>query len=221
MIIAIDGPAGSGKTTTARKVAQNLGFIHINTGAMYRGIALKIIREKVNLNDKIAIEKVLNNTHFDFTGQDNGTLIMDNEDISAEIYSSKVNDNVSKISAISAVRMKLVEYQRLISRGHNVVLEGRDIGTVVFPNADYKFYLVADINVRAERRKNERDAAGDYMTIKEIIHLLKDRDYQDSSRENSPLLKAKDAVELDTTYLNIEEQVNYIINTVNFKQEGV
>ena len=220
MIIAIDGPAGSGKTTTARKVAQNLGFIHINTGAMYRGIALKLIRKKVNLNDRIAIEKVLNNTHLNFTGRDNGTLIMDNEDISAEIHSSIVNDNVSKISAISAVRMKLVEYQRVISQGHNVVLEGRDIGTVVFPNADYKFYLVADIEVRAERRKQEIEVTGDHMTKEEIIMYIEDRDQKDSSRQHSPLIKAEDAIEVDTTDLKIEEQVNYIINIVNYNQKG-
>ena len=141
MIIAIDGPAGSGKTTTARKVAQTLGFIHINTGAMYRGIALKFIREKVNLDDTSAIERSLNNTQLDFGGPNNAILYMDGEDISAEIISSMVTENVSQISSISEVRLKLVESQRKMARGRNVVLEGRDICTVVFPNADYKFYL--------------------------------------------------------------------------------
>jgi cytidylate kinase len=220
MIIAIDGPAGSGKTTTARKVAQILGFIHINTGAMYRGIALKFIREKVNLDDTSAIERILNNTQLDFAGPNNAILYMDGEDISTEIISSMVTENVSQISSISEVRVKLVEYQRKMARGRNVVLEGRDIGTVVFPNADYKFYLVADIEVRAERRKQEIEVTGDHMTKEEIIMFIKDRDKKDSSRQHSPLMKAEDAIEVDTTDLKIEEQVNYIINIVNYNQKG-
>ena len=220
MIIAIDGPAGSGKTTTARKVAHILGFIHINTGAMYRGIALKFIREKVNLDDTSAIERILNNTKLDFEGPNNAILYMDGEDISAEIISSMVTENVSQISSISEVRVKLVEYQRKMARGRNVVLEGRDIGTVVFPNADYKFYLVADIEVRAERRKQEIEVTGDHMTKEEIIMFIKDRDQIDSSRQHSPLMKAEDAIEVDTTDLKIEEQVNYIINIVNYNQKG-
>jgi cytidylate kinase len=220
MIIAIDGPAGSGKTTTARKVAQILEFIHINTGAMYRGIALKFIREKVNLDDNSAIERILNNTQLDFGGPNNAILYMNGEDISAEIISSMVTENVSQISSISEVRVKLVEYQREMARGRNVVLEGRDIGTVVFPNADYKFYLVADIEVRAERRKQEIEVTGDHMTKEEIIMFIKDRDQIDSSRQHSPLMKAEDAIEVDTTDLKIEEQVNYIINIVNYNQKG-
>ena len=220
MIIAIDGPAGSGKTTTARKVAHRLRFIHINTGAMYRGIALKFIREKVNLDDILSIERILNNTQLDFAGSKNAILYMDGEDISAEIISSMVTENVSQISSIAEVREKLVEYQRKMAQGRNVVLEGRDIGTVVFPNADYKFYLVADIEVRAERRKQEIEVTGDHMTKEEIIMFLKDRDQKDSSRQHSPLLKAEDAIEVDTTDLKIEEQVNYIINIVNYNQKG-
>ena len=220
MIITIDGPAGSGKTTTARKVAQILGFIHINTGAMYRGIALKFIREKVNVDDTSAIERILNNTQLDFAGPNNAILYMDGEDISAEIISSMVTENVSQISSISEVRVKLVDYQRKMAQGRNVVLEGRDIGTVVFPNADYKFYLIADIEVRAERRKQEIEVTGDHMTKEEIIMFIKDRDQKDSSRQNSPLMKAEDAIEVDTTDLKIEEQVNYIINIVNYNQKG-
>ena len=220
MIIAIDGPAGSGKTTTARKVAQILGFIHINTGAMYRGIALKFIREKVNLDDNTAIDRILNNTQLDFAGLNSSILYMDGEDISAEIISSMVTENVSQISSISEVRVKLVEYQRKMAQGRNVVLEGRDIGTVVFPNADYKFYLVADIEVRAERRKQEIEVRGDHMTKEEIIMFINDRDQKDSSRQHSPLMKAEDAIEVDTTDLKIEEQVNYIINIVNYNQKG-
>ena len=220
MIIAIDGPAGSGKTTTARKVAQSLGYFHINTGAMYRGIALKFIREKVNVNDTFNIVKILHNTHLDFAGLDLGVLHMDGEDISAEITSSMVNENVSRISAISQVRIKLVEYQQKMARGKNVVLEGRDIATVVFPNADYKFFLVADIKVRAQRRKKEMELAGEHISMEEIILFIKNRDKKDSSRHHSPLIKAEDAIELDTTELTIDEQVNFIINIVNYNKKG-
>ena len=215
MIISIDGPAGSGKTTTARKVANKLGYIHINTGAMYRAIALKFIRDKVNLDDNLAIERILQNIQLNFVGSHYGILHMDGEDISEEITSSKVTEHVSRISSILKVRIKLVEYQRQMSQGENVVLEGRDIGTVVFPDADYKFFFVADIDVRAQRRKKEIEAEGEHFPVEEIIHLLKKRDQQDSSREYSPLIKAKDAIELDTTDLSIDEQVNYIINIVN------
>ena len=215
MIIAIDGPAGSGKTTTARKVAQILGFIHINTGAMYRGISLKFIRGQINLDDPLAIERMLHKTHFDFTGPNCGFLIMDGEDISEEITSSLVAKNVSRISSIYQVRVKLVEYQRQMARGRNVVLEGRDIGTVVFPNADYKFYLIADIAVRANRRKKEIEAAGEHTSLEEVILFLNDRDHRDSSRQHSPLIKAEDAIELDTTELSVKEQVNFIISIVN------
>ena len=215
MIIAIDGPAGSGKTTTAHKVAKCLGFIHINTGAMYRGIALKFIRENVRLDDKLAIKKILQNTQLDFEGPHLTIIHMDGKDISAEITSSKVTENVSRISAISEVRLKLVEYQRQMAKNRNVVLEGRDIGTVVFPNADYKFYLVADIQVRAKRRKKEIEGAGEDISLEDAILFLQDRDQEDSSRDLSPLVKADDAIELDTTYLSIEEQVDYIIQIVN------
>ncbi len=220
MIIAIDGPAGSGKTTTALKVAQMLGFIHINTGAMYRGIALKFIREKVNLNDTLTIDRILNNIHLEFSGPNLGIIHLDGEDISTKIRSSLVTENVSLISSILAVRVKLVEYQRQMAKGKNVVLEGRDIGTVVFPNADHKFYLVADIEVRAKRRKKEIESTGEYISMEEVILFLQDRDNKDSSREHSPLMLAEDAIELDTTKLTIDEQVNYIINIVNKKQKG-
>ena len=215
MIIAIDGPAGSGKTTTARKVAHRLGFIHINTGAMYRGIALKFIRGKVKLDDFPTIERILQNTKLEFMGSNLGILHMDDEDVSAEITSSLVTENVSRISAISEVRVKLVEFQRQMASNRNVVLEGRDIGTVVFPDADYKFYFIADIKVRANRRKKEIEDAGEHIAMEEVILFLKNRDQKDSSRQHSPLIKAKDAIELDTTNLSIKEQVNFILNIIN------
>ena len=215
MVIAIDGPAGSGKSPTAKFVAEKLGFIHINTGAMYRGIALKCIQENVNIDNPSQLNHLLANTKFKFAKESGSTLVMDGVDISAEITSAQVTDFVSYVSAISAVREKLLQYQRDMAEGIDVVLEGRDIGTVVFPNAEYKFFLVADIHERAKRRKKEMDAKGEVVSLEELTSEMEKRDRKDSTRRHSPLKKAEDAVEIDTTGISIEEQVNRIVEIVN------
>ena len=215
MVIAIDGPAGSGKSTTAKNVAEKLGFIHINTGAMYRGIALKCIQEDVNMEDAAQLNHLLTHTKFEFAAEGESALLMDGVDISAEITSVEVTDFVSQVSAISEVREKLVQYQRKMAEGLNVVLEGRDIGTVVFPNADHKFFLVADIHERARRRKKEMEAKGEVVSLEELTAEMLERDRKDSTRKHSPLKKAEDAVEIDTTGISIEEQVNRIVEIVN------
>ena len=215
MVIAIDGPAGSGKSTTAKNVAEKLGFIHINTGAMYRGIALKCIQEDVNIEDPSQLNHLLTHTKLEFAAEGELTLFMDGVDISAEITSVQVTDFVSQVSAISEVREKLVQYQRKMAEGLNVVLEGRDIGTVVFPNADHKFFLVADIHERARRRKKEMEAKGEAISLEELTAEMLERDRKDSTRKHSPLKKAEDAVEIDTTGISIEEQVNRIVEIVN------
>jgi cytidylate kinase len=215
MVIAIDGPAGSGKSTTAKHVAEKLGFIHINTGAMYRGIALKCIQEDVNIENPSQLNHLLAYTKFEFGTEGGSTLFMDGVDISADITSVQVTDFVSQVSAISEVREKLVQYQRKMAEGLNVVLEGRDIGTVVFPNADHKFFLVADIHERARRRKKEMEAKGEVVSLEELTAEMLERDRKDSTRKHSPLKKAEDAVEIDTTGISIEEQVNRIVEIVN------
>ena len=215
MVIAIDGPAGSGKSTTAKFVAEKLSFIHINTGAMYRGIALKCIQKNVNIEDTSQLNHLLTHTKLEFAAEGRSTLFMDGVDISAEITSVKVTDFVSQVSAISEVREKLVQYQRKMAEGLNVVLEGRDIGTVVFPNADHKFFLVADIHERAKRRKKEMEAKGEVVSLEELTAEMLERDRKDSTRKHSPLKKAEDAVEIDTTGISIEEQVNRIVEIVN------
>ena len=215
MVIAIDGPAGSGKSTTAKNVAEKLGFIHINTGAMYRGIALKCIQEDVNIDNPSQLNHLLTHTKLEFAAEGGATLFMDGVDISAEITSVKVTDFVSQVSAISEVREKLVQFQREMAEGLNVVLEGRDIGTVVFPNADHKFFLVADIHERANRRKKEMEAKGEVVSLEELTAEMLERDRKDSTRKHSPLKKAEDAVEIDTTRISIEEQVNRIVEIVN------
>ena len=215
MIIAIDGPAGSGKSTTAKIVAEKLGFIHINTGAMYRGITLKCLQQDINLDDIVKVEKILSETAFQFSEEDGSQLYMNGKDISFEITSTEVTETVSRISAIPMVREKLVHYQREMAEGQDVVLEGRDIGTVVFPNADFKFFLIADIDERAKRRMKDMKTKGEIVTLKELISELKERDRNDSTREHSPLKKAEDAVEIDTTGLSIEGQVNCIVEIIN------
>ena len=215
MVIAIDGPAGSGKSTTAKFVAEKLSFIHINTGAMYRGIALKCIQKDVDIENSTELKHLLANTNFNFGKEGGATPFMDGVDISAQITSVQVTDFVSQVSAISAVRVKLVQYQREMAAGLDVVLEGRDIGTVVFPNAEHKFFLVADIHERVRRRKKEMEAKGEVIFLKELTSEIEYRDRKDSTREHSPLKKAEDAVEIDTTGLSIEEQVNRIIEIVN------
>tara|TARA_Y100000590_G_scaffold448231_1_gene584588 strand:+ start:2371 stop:3027 length:657 start_codon:yes stop_codon:yes gene_type:complete len=217
MIIAIDGPAGAGKSTTAQEVAKKLGFIHINTGAMYRAVTLKIIRRNLQLHDENEIVKLLNTTSLSFIGSN---IQLDGKDVSKEVLFSEVTEYVSAVSAIPIIRHRLVEYQRQISTGNDVVLEGRDIGTVVFPNAEFKFYITADIEVRAKRRKIDLNTAGDNVSLKENLNFLKNRDAKDSSRKHSPLLKAKDAIEVDTTHLSIDQQVNCIVNIVNNNKTG-
>ncbi len=214
MIIAIDGPAGSGKSTTAKIAAEKLGFIHINTGAMYRGIALKCIQGKINPTDMYEMDNILSGTKFKFCGKDEADLFMDGVNISSEITTAEVTESVSRISAIPRVREKLVEYQREMADGIDVVLEGRDIGTVVFPDADHKFFLIADIHERAKRRRQEMEAKGEIVSLSALTAELEERDRIDSTREHSPLIKAEDAVEIDTTGLSIEQQVNRIVEIV-------
>jgi len=214
MIIAIDGPASSGKSTTAKIAAEKLGFIHINTGAMYRGIALKCIQGKINPTDMYEMDNILSGTKFKFCGKDEVDLFMDGVNISSEITTAEVTESVSRISAIPRVREKLVEYQREMADGIDVVLEGRDIGTVVFPDADHKFFLIADIHERAKRRMQEMEAKGEIVSLSALTAELKERDRIDSTREHSPLKKAEDAVEIDTTGLSIEQQVNRIVEIV-------
>ena len=214
MIIAIDGPAGSGKSTTAKIAAEKLGFIHINTGAMYRGIALKCIQEKINPTDMPEMDNILSGTVFKFCGKDEADLSMDGVNISSEITTAEVTESVSRISAIPRVREKLVEYQREMADGIDVVIEGRDIGTVVFPDADHKFFLIADIHERAKRRRQEMEAKGEIVSLSALTAELEERDRIDSTREHSPLKKAEDAVEIDTTGLSIKQQVNRIVEIV-------
>ena len=191
MIIAIDGPAGSGKSTTARFVADKLNIVHINTGSMYRAIALKCINTNVDVNNQSDLEDLLGDTYIKFDDNSSERLYMDGFDVSIDIRSNRVTEYVSLVSSIKIVRETLVRCQRDIASNIDVVLEGRDIGTIVFPNADFKFFLVADIRERAARRKIELDSkAIDSVSLDDLIFEISERDRKDSTRKYSPLKKA-------------------------------
>lgn len=215
LVIAIDGPAGSGKSTTAQLVAQKLGFVYIDTGAMYRAITyLAIRKEALGNNDKIF--ELAANSDIELKFKNGVTNISINgEDLTDKTRTSDVNKNVSDVSKIEEVRKILVGKQREIgSKTTGVVMEGRDIATVVFPNADVKIFLTATIDERAKRRAKEYAENGNEIPVTEIKENLKNRDQIDSNREVSPLIKAEDAIEVDTSYVTIEEQVNIILNEV-------
>ena len=208
MIIAIDGPAGSGKSTIAKLIAEDLELVYLDTGAMYRLVTLKALNEGI-LGDFEKIKKMLNNLNIDI--KENG-FYLDNVDVSDEIRKPIVSENVSDIAAIREVREKMVDLQRKFSESKNVILDGRDIGTVVFPNADVKIFLVADAKERANRRYKELVKKGENVKIEEIYENILKRDEIDSTRKESPLKKAEDAIEVDTTSKNIEEVKNEILN---------
>ena len=208
MIIAIDGPAGSGKSTIAKLIAEDLGLVYLDTGAMYRLVTLKALNEGI-LGDFEKIKKMMDNLNIDI--KENG-FYLDNVDVSDEIRKPIVSGNVSDIAAIREVREKMVDLQRKFSESKNVILDGRDIGTVVFPNADVKIFLVADVKERANRRYKELVEKGENVKIEEIYENILKRDEIDSTRKESPLKKAEDAIEVDTTSKNIEEVKNEILN---------
>jgi cytidylate kinase len=212
IIIALDGPAGSGKSSTARLVAARLGFMLLDTGAMYRAVTLKCLRKRVPAADHGALEKVVALTDIRFTGRPpDMRILMDGEDVTVAIRSDEVTKNVSDYCAPLEVRRQLVRLQRAAAAGGPVVCEGRDIGTVVFPDADLKFYMTASVEERARRRRKDFAAVGVEKTLKELITELSARDEKDSTRENSPLRRAPDAEEIDTTAMTLEEQVDYIV----------
>jgi len=215
MIIAIDGPAASGKSTTAMGVALKLGFIYLDTGAMYRVVTLSVLRSGINSSVTPTLEELLDTLELSFKTLNTETRIfLGKEDVSELIRSVDVTQNVSAVSAIPEVRKKMVSLQREIAGKHNSVVEGRDIGTVVFPDADYKFFLIADDTTRAKRRKKDLTELGISQSIHEIIEDLKSRDQKDSSRNHSPLQRAEGAIEVDTTTLSIDEQIDFIVNTI-------
>jgi len=211
--IAIDGPAGSGKSTTAKMVAKALDLQYIDTGAMYRAVALKVIKSEINPEDVEKISKLVKNIKIGFeTENEILKVILDGEDVTDAIRTPEITNLSSPISAIQPVREALVEMQKRYGKNGGVVMEGRDIGTVVMPEAEVKIFLIASLNERTKRRHLELQKKGIEKDFYELEKEILARDVRDSSRENSPLMKASDAIELDTTNLSIEEQVEKIVS---------
>ena len=221
MIVAIDGPAASGKSTAAIGVAKALNITHLDTGAMYRAITYGLLKNKIEFTDLDTVEAYLESVKLKFFKNDNGTkLLLNDSDITENIRSSNINVNVSEVSAIKIVRDFMVKFQREMSFDIDCVLEGRDIGTVVFPNADFKFFIIASDEARANRRLDDLIKVGDKNPgdFEIVLEELINRDHKDSTRDHSPLKKADDALEIDTTHLTINEVVDKIVNTVNKKR---
>jgi len=213
MIIAIDGPAGSGKSSTAKMVAQALSILHLDTGAMYRAITLKCLKKGIAFTDNEAMDRIMRQTSIAFTGTPPDIRVwMDGEDVTGAVRGDEVTKSVSDYCTVPVVREELVELQRKIAEGQSVVCEGRDIGTVVFPDADLKFFMVASIEERARRRKIDFERMGVKKDMTEIVAEITERDRKDSTRRQSPLKKADDAVEIDTTRMTIDEQVGFIVD---------
>ncbi len=207
IIVAIDGPAGSGKSTIAKIIAKKFNFTYIDTGAMYRMITLYLLENNIDFDDLKEIEKVLNTVNLDMQGD---KFYLNNVDVTTKIREKRINENVSKVASIKIVRSNLVDLQRKVSNNKNVILDGRDVGTVIFPNAQVKIFLIASPEERARRRYNEFLEKKTEITYDEVLKSLKERDYIDSTRKESPLKKADDAIELDTTNLTIEDVINFI-----------
>lgn len=211
-IVAVDGPAGSGKSTISKIVARKLELTYLDTGAMYRMVTLAVINNKVDTENSSEVKDLLDNIKLDIVKD---KFYLNNEDVSEAIRGVEVTNNVSRVAAIKVVREKLVDMQRTISEGKRVILDGRDIGTVVFPNADLKVFLVASSEERANRRVKEFLSKGidtDFQTV--LTEIIK-RDEMDSTRKESPLIQAEDAVLIDTSFMTIKEVSREIINLVN------
>ncbi len=217
IIIAIDGPTASGKSTTAKQVAARLGYLHLNTGAMYRAFALLVRRRDHHGHDPERVHELLAGAEIGFNGK--GNVVLDGVDVSREVTEPDIALLASELSVDPMVRAKLVEKQRAIGTNGGVVLEGRDIGTVVFPDAELKIFLVADASVRAERRQLEFEHMGTHIPLEELRQQLEERDKRDRERAISPLRKATDAIEVDTTNLTIEGQVERVLELAKAKME--
>ena len=217
MIIAIDGPAASGKSTTAKLVGQEMNFLYIDTGAMYRAMALKAYKTGIDYENSEKVISIVDSTIIDQiideTTGDTKTLL-DGEDVSHDIRTPEISKGVTAVCEIKEVRENLVNIQRMFGKRGDVILDGRDIGTVVFPDADLKFFMVADVDIRARRRYEELLQKGINSTLEDIKADIIRRDDRDSSRANSPLKAADDAILIDTSELTIDEQVEFIIEKI-------
>ena len=214
LIIAIDGPVGSGKSTLARRVAEMMGYVYIDTGAMYRAVALKALRRGIEIDPRNAeaLEALARETRIDLRAQDGGQRVfLDGEDVTGAIRTPEVAQAASKVAVIPGVRHVLVAEQRRAGQQGGVVMEGRDIGSVVFPDAELKIFLTALPEVRAERRWREHQEKGDVIDLARTLEEIRERDRRDQERESSPLVRAADAVVVDSTAMEAEEVARLVV----------
>lgn len=215
LVVAIDGPAGSGKGTIAKIISEKLGLVNIDTGAMYRCVALKALRNKLGLDDKEQLIEISKKIKIEF--DKDGKTYLDEEDVSNEIRSKEVSNIVSQISSIVEIREQMVNAQRKMAEGLNVIMEGRDITTVVFPNANFKFYLDASSEERAKRRFIQNQESGINMSLEEIKENIEKRDYNDMHKEVGSLMRTEEQIYIDSTNLKIEEVAELMINIIKEK----
>ena len=220
MIVAIDGPAGSGKGTITKNVERKLGFLNLDTGATYRCVALETLRNNLRLDQETEIIKIAKNIKIEIDNKrDKDIIYLNGEDVSTKIREKEVTAIVSQVSSIISVREELVKVQRNLAKGKNVIVEGRDIGTVVFPNADLKIYLDASEEIRAQRRYKENQEKGIDMTYEEVLENVRMRDYNDMHKKVGALKKAEDAIIIDSTNLTIEEVTDKVIEEIEKKKK--
>ena len=218
MIIAIDGPAASGKSTSAKLLAKKLGYLYLDTGAMYRCIAFSILENKIDISNQDSLAKFLKNFEIDLKKTNNNlSFFVNGKNVTNKIRKSDVSQKVSEVSAIPIIREYMVRIQRSFTKNNSCVMEGRDIGTVVFPNAEFKFFFIASDEVRAKRRQLELESLGEKKSLVNLMHEIKKRDKFDSERGHSPLRKAFNAIEVDTTNMTIDEQVNFMLSKIKLK----
>lgn len=211
--IAIDGPAGAGKSTVAKKIAEKLNINYIDTGAMYRALTLKLLMNNIDINNKASVVNILKDTSIDFN---KGHIFLDNKIVDKQIRNNSINKNVSNVAKIKEVRDALVKIQREIANNKSVIMDGRDIGTIVLPDANYKFYITASVDERAKRRYKELIEKGEKnITLDKIKEEIIKRDKIDSTREFAPLVQSNDAIEIDTTNMDIDETVQFILSIIN------
>ena len=211
--IAIDGYSATGKSSTAKRVAKKLGYLYVDSGAMYRAVTLYLLQNNIDIHNAVAVTDVLPNIIIDFRYNDSEQRMhtfLNGKDVEDDIRQLNVSKWVSEVSTISEVRKAMVRQQQALGKGKGIVMDGRDIGTVVFPDAELKFFMTANYDIRTLRRKNELLEKGKEESENDILENLRKRDYIDSSREDSPLTKAEDAIEIDTSDMTLDGQVNLI-----------